>query len=1813
MEDARNVYSTRVTPIQRVSNLFDSPYVYEFTAHGSKDYVRQSLANVGVIEDANGNYWKKVDEKEATGIGGLKQGYNKIGEEYYKNVELKDVKPYYLTGVYDRPYAEESSTAQFMTKTAWIERAGQTGKEPRIQSIIFDKNQPLASPQDVIARLRERGEIELATQAEDSVNKNDWRSFFDIFNKANKKKLLDGMRIPPVRRWEQGEWHGGGVEPEDLIGDGTKLNYIGTSWIRSPEDMFYKLELKPDLEKQKPPEFEKWDNVKKEKWYREQGAISPQWSEKIEKIKPEGFDKWLDNEQKRWLYDNGAAIKTMRKGGLMALDWFSPDPNAQKPKILTRIAIEYGAEPYSRLKRYLQLYNPNTPIKYGYGGESRIGDLEATTTKAKNEGQIHIGTYGNERFNIPVKNGVFGGEGEILYGDTHAMNNLAKYTVITTNLDYKNNVLSESGGKIKVNRGIVTPDTKFIWGYAGDVVDSRLVKASKDVNSLENWETLLDFQKQIKDIGGENKVVLALGNHELPYLMLDKNGMPIDQISGIDYSNINRNRALNKLLTENILNGNINAIGLLTDGILPHSQPSLELFTEWVGKDTEYIVKDANERLVNAVKNKDFSDKLFKIGKYDANSVIGKTGEGVGGIFWYRIGESDQKFTTYPFKIFVGHTPATTRGGLSWGVQDRAGATYLDTAQWLPDYNKLKDFSMNHYADTPIVKSIKTGEIFAKPDADNTITFPLSPEQKININRTLDIIKSVFNDADYEVILKDGQNIIKFNLPERAFKNENIKRLMGDIQKYKVEDLSNIDSPNIRQFDIADAKVMPKDVAIEIQNYILNNKGRVYGSFVEWLKLNNAIRPNDVDVIFSDKGKAMQDIAEILKRKGYTVNVKIKEIQVQNPKGEWETILNIVSEAEHANMMKDRNYTPKTSVLPNGLETETLGTQLLNQAFGTLAQNSPKVEVRGRKVVKIAPDVVKIAKLEDLPVLSDANLFKSYADNQIGLKIQVPENITKEQLVEFTNKVKDLLSSDDGKLNYGLASGYPNPYSPTHLYLGLLDEMSISELKYLQDRVDNIAKDMGYKQGDFKIQAGLTLGELSGNKIAAETLQDVMRSQSKMALQSERGSLGETNRFRIQADISEFGTSDLAIGRLSDEIRNKREKSYKIDDTINREKLAEEDYPPQAPQNEYDGKLGEPEGILALGKVDVSPLLSLPEEAILGNDNSDSAEYNEMMVEEDRKRYYDYDNVDERLELAIPSEYQALEMRGRYYPVTTGYKGRYGKVGYQPQLIMKTPPRPLEYPVRKPQYPPYQPPPEIPVQRPAYEPYRYPTRWYGIPPRPIVKPTAPLPIKPSKSEGEVEERRVYPDGTYTHRQGKVWFILPPPYRQEDVIYSKYPPAGVHKFATGRGSAKKTAQILGELPPNDVNIDMGWVKVHIRGKASARDVGGKVKGDVEVMFGKGKEGWIQPTKEEMVKEEIKKPKEIVRFEETAREEVIAPQEKVESEETIFAMPNVGGERKTEGAFINIMNVSNPDVMAHYVIPNTVQEDEEEEEVRKKVLESEDENNKSPQPETPVNTTTGAFREDEKFLKVINTETNIFKMPPDEKDAQGKSREFTGAFRKAKDEGLNKKLMWQYGDKKVYSVNGAYIRDEFSIEYPEARNFTMGGNYKAYHHFIPEKEYWVEENLLSHIDDFKGTALHEIVEPDAMGNGRGTMRNGEYNKPYDNAHEKVANPIEFYGREHPENLDMMIQVALRGGWKELLTQAKIEERARKSQYRLPTLKNRNYEKTDIEKFEKILAKGNSPKKRKKRHIIPLNKISSPHYLHHILPESSFNGRV
>lgn len=105
----------------------------------------------------------------------------------------------------------------------------------------------------------------------------------------------------------------------------------------------------------------------------------------------------------------------------------------------------------------------------------------------------------------------------------------------------------------------------------------------------------------------------------------------------------------------------------------------------------------------------------------------------------------------------------------------------------------------------------------------------------------------------------------------------------------------------------------------------------------------------------------------------------------------------------------------------------------------------------------------------------------------------------------------------------------------------------------------------------------------------------------------------------------------------------------------------------------------------------------------------------------------------------------------------------------------------------------------------------------AAPPRQIDTETRrPPPPPPPGREfvSDEEARRRIKPGTITWRQGLYWRVLPPPYGQEDFFAMASAPPGIYKYATGKGSARKTLQVIGGPPAGTATVDLGWARIRL---------------------------------------------------------------------------------------------------------------------------------------------------------------------------------------------------------------------------------------------------------------------------------------------------------------------------------------------------------------------------------------------------------------
>lgn len=91
------------------------------------------------------------------------------------------------------------------------------------------------------------------------------------------------------------------------------------------------------------------------------------------------------------------------------------------------------------------------------------------------------------------------------------------------------------------------------------------------------------------------------------------------------------------------------------------------------------------------------------------------------------------------------------------------------------------------------------------------------------------------------------------------------------------------------------------------------------------------------------------------------------------------------------------------------------------------------------------------------------------------------------------------------------------------------------------------------------------------------------------------------------------------------------------------------------------------------------------------------------------------------------------------------------------------------------------------------------------------------PRLPSGDGGKDDKEVELPSGTILWKQGLFWRAIAPPYRNTRPMVLKQPPKGArYTYESGPGSARRTLQVLGGIPPRNVDVDLGWADIHIRG-------------------------------------------------------------------------------------------------------------------------------------------------------------------------------------------------------------------------------------------------------------------------------------------------------------------------------------------------------------------------------------------------------------
>jgi len=343
-------------------------------------------------------------------------------------------------------------------------------------------------------------------------------------------------------------------------------------------------------------------------------------------------------------------------------------------------------------------------------------------------------------------------------------------------------------------------------------------------------------------------------------------------------------------------------------------------------------------------------------------------------------------------------------------------STGVDIARSIiPTEETIKTIGMSELAGRQLVQDVEqlqlTGTISAK---------------RINaLSGSTDLLRFTQGDSTATVPLPKGVPIT----------NE-----IKSLQSYSVQTITNLDSPQIKPLNFIDAtdiaKFVPVETVARVQNYFKNNDITVYGSFVSWLKDPNAAQPHDIDGVLSptgiSKSQAVTDLLSILRNGGVPDAVAYdRGIRVPDPSSGngWTTIINLNDAEGHAKMIADSgiDFILATSMTNEGIATETLGTQLVNQVMANL-QGGFKAVQRGEAAISIAPIIVDIAEVADTaeitrnPYKGTVDIVLKSAKGNIVSRISGAQRVLAGIIYHATPNIQVLAQSlkDDGKITVGL-------------------------------------------------------------------------------------------------------------------------------------------------------------------------------------------------------------------------------------------------------------------------------------------------------------------------------------------------------------------------------------------------------------------------------------------------------------------------------------------------------------------------------------------------------------------------------------------------------------------------------------------------------------------------------------------------------------------------------------------------------------------------------------------------------------------------
>jgi len=430
---------------------------------------------------------------------------------------------------------------------------------------------------------------------------------------------------------------------------------------------------------------------------------------------------------------------------------------------------------------------------------------------------------------------------------------------------------------------------------------------------------------------------------------------------------------------------------------------------------------------------------------------------------------------------------------------------------------------------------------------------------------------------------------------------------------------------------------------------------------------------------------------------------------------------------------------------------------------------------------------------------------------------------------------------------------------------------------------------------------------------------------------------------------------------------------------------------------------------------------------------------------------------------------------------------------------------PIKEPVKEPErapMPAFETPSPIPTPTPVPTPVPQPQpQPQPQLPKPQLQPIE-VPVKPSRgiaiplpSQQKIKEARDagVPEGSYEWRQGTKWVFLPPPYEDIDKRFLDNPMPGTYRFATGRGSAKATIQVLGGIPTKPATIDMGWATVDVKiqnGIPMVEFTGGQEAANTRWEAERAKEdeqAQIQASQVQAIQAQAGQPQPMVPFQ--SRPALISDKEKLlQPSEMLLKKPKtVATENITQGAVKKSVRVSDQ-LVADQVLEGAT---------------------------TSEASTSDSLLQPSEYLIPGST-------PVTSGDATGQQvlppPDMIRRQRVSNLPELKKNELIQYhtGKLRIISVDQDYIRKHPDL-FPGGEDFTMDGHHYVFS-WIPVNEIWIAQNLTDYLDK-KADLVHVISEYNDMANGM----------DYDTAHAN-ANVKEEKGRRNPKLLDSLINIEL-----------------------------------------------------------------------------------